>query len=398
MAPSASAAEPAMASAAEPATASAAEQAKVFGDRVNSLMKGKGAWLFLWDAADIVIFCAWTALYYPHVKEVDQASFLLISSGCVAFGVILLSKGIIEVSVNSCTQHFKRGLSGFCCACTFLLVTGSLAVLCHRIYFSVLWPYMMRRCWLGHWVDAEKHGVEVMQNFTSSVTGRNVSHLMFRGAKSFLNVHPWGALANMTSINVDNLVLADEMWCEEHAGLHFLTYISMTLLFFIIIACCVCGCTVAGVSIGDSMFAGSTGVDPKRAHRAMAKHIFLEIVFDLVQIGVQGWTEDQLQLKEAHFEYKLAFDFLNISSTIIDLIFLKGPMFVLKLADQTSITAALREELLVYEILDGEDSVEAGLQANEGKVETDHKNEETGNSADGDQSTDAGTHRDKSNP
>eukprot|EP00929_Paragymnodinium_shiwhaense_P039665 TRINITY_DN20816_c0_g3_i1.p1 TRINITY_DN20816_c0_g3~~TRINITY_DN20816_c0_g3_i1.p1 ORF type:complete len:586 (+),score=85.90 TRINITY_DN20816_c0_g3_i1:253-2010(+) len=60
--------------------------------------------------------------------------------------------------------------------------------------------------------------------------------------------------------------------------------------------------------------------------KALAKHVYLEILYDVVQLMVQAWILTQVQFKEGqdHFVGKLFIDFLNLISTAIDLVLLKG--------------------------------------------------------------------------
>eukprot|EP00929_Paragymnodinium_shiwhaense_P039527 TRINITY_DN20743_c0_g2_i1.p1 TRINITY_DN20743_c0_g2~~TRINITY_DN20743_c0_g2_i1.p1 ORF type:complete len:534 (+),score=60.91 TRINITY_DN20743_c0_g2_i1:136-1737(+) len=66
--------------------------------------------------------------------------------------------------------------------------------------------------------------------------------------------------------------------------------------------------------------------------QAVAKHVYFEILYDFVQIGVQAWILKQVQLKKnhEHFMGKLLVDFANLLSTALDLLLLKGPEALLE--------------------------------------------------------------------
>eukprot|EP00929_Paragymnodinium_shiwhaense_P083753 TRINITY_DN44738_c0_g1_i1.p1 TRINITY_DN44738_c0_g1~~TRINITY_DN44738_c0_g1_i1.p1 ORF type:complete len:566 (-),score=85.05 TRINITY_DN44738_c0_g1_i1:263-1960(-) len=66
--------------------------------------------------------------------------------------------------------------------------------------------------------------------------------------------------------------------------------------------------------------------------KAVAKHVYYEILYDFVQLGVQAWILEQVQFKEGHEHFfgKLLIDFANLLSTALDLVLLKGPEALLE--------------------------------------------------------------------
>ena len=59
--------------------------------------------------------------------------------------------------------------------------------------------------------------------------------------------------------------------------------------------------------------------------REMSRHLYSEILYDLLQLSVIAWCVAELPLEDEDFEWKKCFDFLNILSTFIDIIIIKGP-------------------------------------------------------------------------
>eukprot|EP00747_Dinoflagellata_sp_TGD_P207344 gnl/TRDRNA2_/TRDRNA2_80916_c0_seq1.p1 gnl/TRDRNA2_/TRDRNA2_80916_c0~~gnl/TRDRNA2_/TRDRNA2_80916_c0_seq1.p1 ORF type:complete len:233 (+),score=32.96 gnl/TRDRNA2_/TRDRNA2_80916_c0_seq1:86-784(+) len=65
----------------------------------------------------------------------------------------------------------------------------------------------------------------------------------------------------------------------------------------------------------------------KMSAKAWINIIHHEIIFDVLQIGVQIWLLSRLKFKEneEHFNWKLLADLLNMLSAVADVIVLKGP-------------------------------------------------------------------------
>eukprot|EP00929_Paragymnodinium_shiwhaense_P072657 TRINITY_DN36884_c0_g1_i1.p1 TRINITY_DN36884_c0_g1~~TRINITY_DN36884_c0_g1_i1.p1 ORF type:complete len:711 (+),score=82.98 TRINITY_DN36884_c0_g1_i1:62-2194(+) len=94
--------------------------------------------------------------------------------------------------------------------------------------------------------------------------------------------------------------------------------------------------------------------DQEEVQRVLNQHVYNEILYDLAQIALQAWVMKQIRFKKVgdkritHFPYKIFIDFLNMMSTVMDLVFLKGCEIFAKLADAPSLHGALKEILSDY--------------------------------------------------
>jgi len=62
-----------------------------------------------------------------------------------------------------------------------------------------------------------------------------------------------------------------------------------------------------------------------KIYKEVAQHLYLELLFDLVQAATTMWFMARLSFNEKDFNLKVLIDFANISSTVIDAFLFKGP-------------------------------------------------------------------------
>lgn len=85
--------------------------------------------------------------------------------------------------------------------------------------------------------------------------------------------------------------------------------------------------------------------------RRRSRHIYAEILYDVIQTAVMTWVMSEVELKDKHFPFKLLLDFVNMATTCGDLFLLKGPEafnMLLENAGAEGFGKALLEELRAY--------------------------------------------------
>merc|ERR1711924_191960 len=100
----------------------------------------------------------------------------------------------------------------------------------------------------------------------------------------------------------------------------------------------------------ERRYQGYPWEEMRRRQASFNRHLYWEIAYDLTQISVLVWLMSQVKLKDKHFEYKICIDFINLVTTFIDLVLIKGATVAITTGcDPAKMKVELESELKTLE-------------------------------------------------
>eukprot|EP00929_Paragymnodinium_shiwhaense_P055823 TRINITY_DN27943_c0_g2_i3.p1 TRINITY_DN27943_c0_g2~~TRINITY_DN27943_c0_g2_i3.p1 ORF type:complete len:451 (-),score=32.61 TRINITY_DN27943_c0_g2_i3:147-1499(-) len=316
---------------------------------------------FVWDAVDIIIFVMWATVYFLHVEDKDGASFLLINAICLVPGVILLLYGGVHLfwTSSKTNQPAERRRERLCRRAANFLTLYMLVNLVLQVLSSVTGSYIFAQEG-GYWLCYEGAG---LASFVPPMNTADVQRSATFMEVAGFTVPLWFSGCQYIAGPQLDTVFSGDVWKHMGDGAHghygHPEYMRLggSDHWVDLQETLVDGVDLPGVqndhppkyfpgcdwllqrnsSDFDSTYLTWVGPPPEGVNASGERRQYGFLLFPSQrQLDILTALLISCCKVDDTFAYKVVIDFLNLATTSVDLMLIKGPSFLVEFLKKTN--------------------------------------------------------------